>query len=137
MKAPTPQPVRVRLDKWLWAARFYKTRAVAGAAINGGKVQVNSARAKASKALQPGDIVRVRKGQLSLEVVVRELSERRGPPAAAAQLFEETATSRERREAQREERRLARAAAPTPPSVRPNKRDRRRIIRFTGKGETS
>jgi len=132
-----PQPPRVRLDKWLWAARLFKTRTLAAQAINGGKVQVNDLRVKPARALQPGDRIRVRKGQLTLDVVVRALSERRGPPAVAAGLFEETPESVQRRAALLEERRLLRAASPTPTAGRPNKRDRRRIIRFTGKGDSS
>lgn len=131
------QPPRVRLDKWLWAARFFKTRSLAAEAIGGGKVQVNDLRVKPARALQPGDRIRVRKGQFTVDVVVRALSERRGPPAVAAELFQETPESVQRRETLLEQRRMLRAAAPTPPAGRPNKRDRRRIIRFTGKGEPS
>src|SRR5918912_37935 len=84
----------VRLDKWLWAARFFKTRSLAAEAIAGGKVQVNGERAKPARELKPGDTVRVRQGELEKEVLVRELSARRGPAAAAAALYDETEESR-------------------------------------------
>ena len=89
---------RVRLDKWLWAARFFKTRGLAVEAIEGGKVQLNGDRAKRSKGVQPGDVVKVRLGQFEHEVVVRGLSDRRGPAAVAATLYEETEASRAARE---------------------------------------
>src|SRR5438876_1153955 len=79
---------RVRLDKWLWAARFYKTRSLASEAIAGGKVQVNGDRAKRARPLQVGDEVRVRQGPYDHLVVVRALSARRGPATAAAELYE-------------------------------------------------
>jgi ribosome-associated heat shock protein Hsp15 len=79
MAPPQSDDEKVRLDKWLWAARFYKTRALASEAIGGGKVQVNGDRAKRARALQVGDDIRVRQGPYSYQVVVRELSSRRGP----------------------------------------------------------
>ena len=84
---------RVRLDKWLWAARFFKTRSLAAEAIAGGKVQLNGDRPKRAKGVQPGDRVRVRVGPYEHEVVVRALSDRRGPASEAAKLYEETAAS--------------------------------------------
>ena len=89
---------RTRLDKWLWAARFFKTRALAVQAIEGGKVELNGERAKRSKGVQPGDTLRVRLGQYEHEIVVRGLSERRGPASEAATLYEETEASRAARE---------------------------------------
>ena len=89
---------RVRLDKWLWAARFFKTRSLAADAIAGGKVQLNAERVKRAKGVQPGDRVRVRIGPYEHEVIVRALSERRGPAAEAALLYEETAESHAARE---------------------------------------
>ena len=89
----------VRLDKWLWAARFYKTRSLASEAIEGGKVQVNGDRAKRARPVQLGDEIRVRQGPYEYHVVVRELSERRGPAAEAAELYEERPESRSAREA--------------------------------------
>ncbi len=85
---------RVRLDQWLWAARFYKTRSLAAAAIAGGKVQLGGQRVKRAKTVRAGDEVRVRKGPYEYIVTVLELSERRGPPAEAAKLYQETAESR-------------------------------------------
>ena len=90
---------RVRLDKWLWAARFYKTRSLASEAIAAGQVQVNGDRAKRARPLQVGDEVRVRQGPYEHLVVVRALSARRGPAAAAAELYEERPESRAAREA--------------------------------------
>ena len=84
---------RVRLDKWLWAARFFKTRSLAADAIAGGKVQLNDERPKRAKGVQPGDRVRVRLGPYEHEVVVRALSDRRGPASEAAKLYEETPAS--------------------------------------------
>lgn len=97
MDAPA-QDGKVRLDKWLWAARFFKTRSLAVDAIEGGKVQVNGERAKRAKGVQPGDLVRVRIGPYEHEVAVRGLSERRGPASEAAKLYEETEASRAARE---------------------------------------
>ena len=87
----------MRLDKWLWAARFYKTRTVAAEAIAAGHVSVNQERAKAAKALRIGDVVAIRKPPFEHVVVVKGLSEQRGSATIAAALFEETAESRARR----------------------------------------
>src|ERR687883_597977 len=87
----------VRLDKWLWAARFFKTRGLAAQAIETGKVEVNGERAKRAKHLQVGDKLRIRLGPYHHVVSVRALSERRGPAAVAATLFEETEESRKTR----------------------------------------
>ena len=84
---------RVRLDKWLWAARFFKTRALAAEAVEGGKVQVNGERPKRARPLQLGDQVRIRLGPYEHTVEVRDLSAHRGPAARAAELYEETAAS--------------------------------------------
>lgn len=88
----------VRIDKWLWAARFFKTRSLAAEAINGGKIQLNGHRAKRAKHVRPGDEVRVRIGPFEHSVVVLGLAEKRGPAKVAQTLFEETAESRHRRE---------------------------------------
>ena len=90
---------RTRVDKWLWAARFYKTRSLAAEAIAGGKVQVNGERVKRAKPLQVGDEVRIRQGPYEHQVVVRELSNHRGPATRAAELYEEKPASRAAREA--------------------------------------
>jgi ribosome-associated heat shock protein Hsp15 len=119
---------RVRLDKWLWAARFYKTRGLAAEAIDGGKVDVNGARAKRAKMVQLGDEVRVKQTPFEHVVLVRGISERRGPASVAATLYEETAESKAKREA------LATQIRSMPgddwDSGRPTKRDRREIERF-------
>ena len=116
----------VRLDKWLWAARFYKTRALAAEAIDGGKVQVNGERAKRAKQVGPGDQLRVRQGVYQHTVVIEGLSEQRGPAATAARLYRETAESlaaRERLAVQMKSMHHAFA----PDGERPTKRDRRRL----------
>ncbi len=123
----------VRLDKWLWAARFYKTRALASEAIAGGKVQVNGDRAKRARALQVGDEIRVRQGPYEYHVVVRGLAGRRGPAAEAATLYEERAESRTAREAMALQLKTLHTAFVTEKG-RPTKRDRREIERFKGRG---
>jgi len=95
---PEPHDDRVRLDKWLWAARFYKTRSLAADAIAGGKVEVNGDRAKRARPVQVGDEIHIRQGPYRHTVVVRELSARRGPAADAAMLYQETEESRTGRE---------------------------------------
>jgi len=87
----------MRLDKWLWAARFFKTRTLAVEAINGGRVSVNADSAKPSKELKVGDELAIRRPPFEYKVVVKGFNERRGPPAEAAMMFEETEESRARR----------------------------------------
>jgi len=123
---------KVRLDKWLWAARFFKTRALATEAINGGHVHLNGSRPKPSRPLLVGDELTIRRGQDEYKVVVRELSQKRGPATVAQQLYEESEESLLRREELREQRRLQAAAAPHP-AKRPDKKGRRKIIRFINK----
>lgn len=123
----------VRLDKWLWAARFYKTRAQAVEAINGGHVHLNGVRVKPARGVQCGDELTVRKSGMEFVITVQALSEQRGPAPVAQQLYQESGESRARRESLAEERRLA-AAAGVLPARRPDKRGRRQIIRFTGRG---
>jgi ribosome-associated heat shock protein Hsp15 len=123
---------RVRLDKWLWAARFFKTRALASEAIGGGKVQVNGDRAKRARPLQLGDEVRVRLGPYEHLVVVKAMSARRGPAAAAAELYEERPESRAAREAMALQLKTLHAAF-VPEKGRPTKRDRREIERLKGR----
>ena len=124
---------RVRADKWLWAARFYKTRSLATEAIAGGKVQVNGERVKPAKAIQVGDEVRIRQGTYEYHVVVRELAERRGPAARAAALYEETTASREARERIALQLKTMHAVFVPEQRGRPTKRDRRAIERFKGR----
>ena len=118
----------MRIDKWLWAARFFKTRSIATAEVEGGHVEINGERAKPSKQLRVGDELRIRVNQFTHVVHIRELSERRGPAAEARRLYEETAESLRERERLAEQRRLA----PTPTyeeGGRPTKRDRRDLAR--------
>lgn len=119
----------VRIDKWLWAARFFKTRSLARAAIQGGKVQLNGARTKPSKVLNAGDTIRVQRGLDIQTVRVVRISDRRGPASEAQALYEETGESLQRREALAEQRRLQRAER-ADRERRPDKRQRRQIIRF-------
>ena len=122
---------RVRIDKWLWAARFYKTRSLAARAVEGGKVQVNGERVKPSRELKPGDAVVIHIGELAWVIYVRALSMRRGPAETARKLYAERDASRERRLAAI----AARKRQPDPGfgiRGRPTKRDRRMIRRFSG-----
>jgi ribosome-associated heat shock protein Hsp15 len=125
---------RVRLDKWLWAARFFKTRSLAAEAIAGGKVQVNGDRAKRARPVQVGDQVRVRLGPYEHHVVVRSLSARRGPASAAAGLYEEQPDSRAAREALALQLKSLHSAF-VPSKGRPTKRDRREIEQWKDQGE--
>src|SRR5512146_2537632 len=118
-----------RIDKWLWAARFFKTRALAITAIESGKVLVNEARVKPSRALMPGNLVSVRLGPYTFVVEVLGLSEKRGPAPAAQKLYQETADSIKQREALAVERK-AQAQQVSHGEGRPTKKDRRDIERF-------
>jgi len=121
---------RVRIDKWLWAARFYKTRSLASEAVAGGKVEVNGERAKPAKLLRPGDEVRCRQGPYEYVLVVRALAERRGSATAAALLYEERPESRAARERVAEQLRLGASAWTYEEKGRHTKRDRRELDRF-------
>jgi ribosome-associated heat shock protein Hsp15 len=123
---------KVRLDKWLWAARFYKTRGLAVEAIEGGKVQVNGDRAKRARLLQLDDEIRLRQGPYELRVRVRMLSDRRGPASQAATLYEETAASRTARELMAAQLKAVNAAFDRERG-RPTKKDRREIERLKGR----
>lgn len=119
---------RLRLDKWLWAARFFKTRSLAAEEIERGRVSVNGQPAKASRELRPGDRVTLRQGALQRDIEVRAISRLRGPAPVAQQLYAETAESVARREAADQTRRLAGAdPALAMEHGRPTKRDRRRL----------
>lgn len=124
----------VRIDKWLWAARFFKTRSLAAEAVSGGKVHVNGQRVKASRQVNIGDELRIHRGMEEFTVFVDALSARRGPASVAQQLYTETEESRQRREERALQNRLL-AQSMQAPQKRPNKRDRRHIIRFTRKGD--
>ena len=123
---------RVRLDKWLWAARFYKTRALAAEAVEGGKIQVSGDRPKRARPLQVGDMIRIRLGPYEHTVAVRALSGRRGPASEAAALYEETASSRSAREALAIQLKSLHAVF-GPDKGRPTKKDRREIQRLKGR----
>jgi ribosome-associated heat shock protein Hsp15 len=129
MQAMDDAPVRI--DKWLWAARIVKTRALAAEAVKGGRVHVNGQAVKPSKDLRPGDRLEITLGQLRLAVVVRGTAERRGPATEAQLLYDETEESRAARERLAAERRLA-GAQSTDLGTRPTKRDRRRYERTAG-----
>ena len=124
---------RVRADKWLWAARFYKTRTLATEAIAGGKVHVNGERAKPAKALQIGDAVRIRQEPYEFTIIVRQLAERRGTAAMATHLYEETAESRATRERVALQLKLTHTVFVPDSRGRPTKRDRRAIERLKGR----
>ncbi|MBA3327936.1 MAG: RNA-binding S4 domain-containing protein [Solirubrobacterales bacterium] len=119
-------PERVRVDRWLWAARLYKSRSLAVEAVTSGRVRVDGGRVKASREVGAGDRLEVTIGQVRRTLVVRRVAQRRGPASEAALLYEETPESREERERRAAESRLAR-----PPKAdggpRPTKRDRRRL----------
>jgi ribosome-associated heat shock protein Hsp15 len=120
----------MRLDKWLWAARFFKTRSLAQQAIEAGRVTLNDQRIKPAHVLRISDYVAVRVGELTWCIRVKELSERRGPAEQARRLYEETAESRAERERRLDLRRLS----PEPAAEikgRPTKRDRRRLDELT------
>ena len=121
---------RVRLDKWLWAARFFKTRSLAAEAITGGKVTMHGDRAKPARPLQVGDEIAVRLGPYEHIVRVRKLSERRGPATVAATLYEETAESLAARSKLAEQLRLSPAPLVYDEKGRPTKRDRREIDKW-------
>ncbi len=121
---------RVRVDKWLWAARFYKTRSLAAEAIGGGKVLVGGERVKPARLLQSGDEVRLRMGPYEHVVIVRDVSDRRGPASVAVTLYEETTESRAARDKLAEQLRMAPAGFVFEDKGRPTKRDRRDIERL-------
>ena len=123
---------KVRLDKWLWAARFYKTRALASEAANGGKVHLQGHRVKASRPVKIDDVFEIQRGYERFEVIVTGLSERRGSASDAQLLYRETEASEARRAAEAEKRKLAALSRPRSES-RPDKKQRRQIHRFTGK----
>ena len=118
---------RLRIDKWLWAARFFKTRSLAAEEIGKNRVQVNGDVAKASREVKAGDTVAIRLGPVTRTVVVRGLSGQRGPAPVAQQLYEETADSIAAQAAAREQRRMGSEPALAIEQGRPTKRDRREL----------
>jgi ribosome-associated heat shock protein Hsp15 len=121
----------VRLDKWLWAARFYKHRKLATEAIQGGRVHLNGQRIKPARVVHESDEVEISRGTEIMTVKVLALSEKRGPASVASQLYEETLESMTSREQARQERRFQ--ADALAPDHRPSKRDRRKLREFSGK----
>jgi ribosome-associated heat shock protein Hsp15 len=124
---------RLRLDKWLWAARFFKTRSLAAEAVSGGKVHYKGQRVKPSRAVEVGAEIRVTQGPIEKVVIVRGLSGQRRPAPEASLLYEETEESRQRREVEVQRLKEQRLGHPISHG-RPTKRDRRRMVQLTGKG---
>lgn len=123
----TDDAAKVRFDKWLWAARFYKTRSLAAEEIAKGRIEVNGQPAKASREVRVGDLIALRHPQQPRTVAVKGLSAVRGPAPVAQQLYEETAESLAQREKLAEQRRFGSEPAQTIEQGRPTKRDRRRL----------
>jgi ribosome-associated heat shock protein Hsp15 len=123
----------VRLDKWLWAARFFKTRALAVEAAGGGKIEINGERAKPSRIVHVGDRLCIRRGPFEWTVIVKDTSRLRGPAPQAQLLYEETEESARQRAAVAAQLKLEHPPE-FAPSTRPSKRDRRVIARFTKRG---
>ncbi len=130
MPAEQFPPDRMRLDKWLWAARFFKTRSLATQAIEHGRVKLDGARVKPAREVKPGDRLEIRVGDFDWTLTVRGLSMQRGPAPLAQQLYEEDPASHAHRLQQASERKLA-ASPEAAIRGRPTKRDRRQIHRFT------
>lgn len=122
---------RMRLDKWLWAARFFKTRSLATQAIDNGRVKLNGERVKPARDVKPGDRLDIHLGEMDWMLTVRALAMQRGPAPVAQALYEEDPASLARRQQQASDRKLA-ANPAAAIKGRPTKRDRRQIHRFTG-----
>jgi len=123
----------VRIDKWLWAARFFKTRALAAEAVGGGKVEIRGERAKPSRIVRAGDTITVRRGPYEWIVIVKNVARLRGPAAQAQLLYDETEESLRQRQTAAAQLQLERPPEFAAPG-RPTKRDRRAISRFTRRG---
>ena len=122
----------IRIDKWLWAARFFKTRSLAADAVTGGKIDVNGARAKPSRIMRLGDKLSIRRGPYEWTIVVKGLAKLRGPASEAQLLYEETEESIRKRELVSAQLKLERPPEFDSPG-RPSKKDRRAVLRFTKK----
>jgi ribosome-associated heat shock protein Hsp15 len=122
----------VRIDKWLWAARFFKTRSLAAEAVAGGKVALNGARPKPSRTIRPGDHLNIRRSVYEWIIIVKGTSTYRGPASDGQRLYEETEESRSRRQAALAQLKLERPADFHSPG-RPSKKDRRMISKFTNR----
>lgn len=129
-KATKDADENIRLDKWLWAARFYKTRSLATEAVKGGKVHLNHQRVKPSHHAEIGHTLRIKKDSIEQTVVIKLLSSKRGPATIAQTLYEETQESIELRDKLSQERKAIYAGMPQYASKRPSKKDRRKIIQF-------
>lgn len=127
---------KIRIDIWLWAARFFKTRSLAAQAVSGGKVHLNGERVKPARLIGLDDRLEIHKAALEFVVLVRGISRQRLSAPKAAELYEETPASLAARQAASEERRLFRQAGPQLPAGRPGKRDRRLIKKFIRKDES-
>jgi ribosome-associated heat shock protein Hsp15 len=123
----------IRVDKWLWAARFFKTRSLAAEAVSGGKIEINGERAKPSRVVRIGDKVGIRRGPYDWTIIVKDASRLRGSAPQAQQLYEETEESRRKREAAIAQLRLERPPELAVPG-RPSKKNRRAMQRFTKRG---
>ncbi len=123
----------MRIDKWLWAARFFKTRSMAAQAVSGGKVHVSGARVKPARAVVSGEELRIRRGEVEFTVIVQGVSGKRRPAREAQLLYEETEASILQREEMRQKKRLEAAGRMFGPMKRPDKRSRRQIRSFTRK----
>ena len=128
----TDQP-SVRLDQWLWAGRFFKTRSLAAQAVDGGKVELNGEKAKRGKPVRPGDTLRIRLGPYEYRVTVTALAARRSSAAVAATLYREDEASRSARERLAEQHRLAARMGGGLPKGRPTKRERREMEKLKGR----
>jgi len=123
----------VRLDKWLWAARFFKTRSLASTAILNGRVKINGDRCKPAKLLRVGDKLEIHSAPFDWHLLVLSLSDRRGCPAVASALFQESEESQERREELRQQLKAARGSGFLENKARPTKKDRRALINLKKK----
>jgi len=126
------QLTSLRIDKWLWAARFFKTRSLAAEAVSGGKVHVNGQRVKPARAVQSGDVLEIQRGPDLYVVEVHAINEQRRPAKEAQLMYQETEESIEKREAFALQRKLDGSLRPSS-QKKPGKRDRRHIIRFIRK----
>jgi len=119
----------IRLDKWLWAARFFKTRPLATEAVNGGKVHLNGHRVKPGRLVQAGDALKIQRGPVQYEIVVKGINKQRRPASEMDQLYEETPASMESRQKLMDLHKMA-AGTRTAPAGKPNKHERKHIVRF-------